>query len=664
MGATGNITPSSQPQQEERRLATIMFTDIVGYTAITQKNESLAMKLLEQHREILRAAFQKFGGKEIKTVGDAFVVEFNNTLDAVNCAFEIQRELHVRNGQVPMEDRIFVRLGVHLGDVIHSSGDIYGDAVNIASRIEPFAEPGGICVSQQVYDQVWNKTEFTFKPIDKMRLKNVQLPIELYKVVMPWETPKIVETETLSRGRIAILPFRNITPDGKDEYFADGLTEELIASISKIAGLRVIARTSVMKFKGSEKSIGEIARELQAGTVLGGTVRKVNDRVRVTVELIDGSTEEYIWTETYDRPFKDIFAIQTDIAERVSKALRVQLLSGERRRIRSRAPQSAEAYNVYMKGRFHFFRGSTDGFLSAIQYFEEAIELDPNFALAYAGLSNAYMFLVINGHLPTRQGGGKAKAYAAKALELDPMLAEAHLSMAMVQASYEWNFEAAEKEFKRALELNTSYAFAHARYGLMLLIEGRVDEALSEVLLAEELDPLSSTIRTIAGTVFYYLGRCDEAMLRYKRSLELDPQQQSALDNLGMCHVMKGELDLGVEELKKAVEMDQQNPFCKADLAYAYVKCGKREEAEAILEALKKLASETEAAMVALAGVYAILGDKESALDWLENAYGEHSHYLRNIGLEYWFENIRGEERFRDLMRRMGLPPTQNKSLP
>jgi adenylate cyclase len=648
--------PSSQPQQEERRLATIMFTDIVGYTAITQKSESLAIKLLEEHRRILRAAFQKYHGKEIKTIGDAFVVEFNNTLDAVNCAFDLQRELHLRNDQVPSDRRIFVRVGIHLGDVIHSSADIYGDAVNIASRIEPISEPGGICVSQQVYDQVWNKTEFTFQPVDKMRLKNVQLPIELYKVVMPWETPRIVETETLARGRIAILPFRNITPDGRDEYFADGLTEELIASISKIAGLRVIARTSVMKFKGSDKSIAEIARELQAGTLLGGTVRKVNDRVRVTVELIDGATEEYMWTETYDRPFKDIFAIQTDIAERVSRALRVQLLSGEKKRIRSRAPQSAEAYNIYMKGRFHFFRGGVDGFLSAIQYFEEAIELDPNFALAYAGLSNAYMFLVIYGHLPTKQGGGKAKMYAQKALELDPMLAEAHLSMAMVQASYEWNFEAAEKEFKRALELNTSFAFAHARFGLMLLIEGRIEEALSEVTLAEELDPLSSTIHTIVGTVFYYLGSYDEAILRYNRSLELDPDQQTALDNLGMCHIMKGQLELGLSELERAVEMDPKNPFCKADLAYAYVKCGKKDDALKVLEQLKKLASETEAAMVALAGVYAILDEKERALDWLETAYEEHSHYLRNIGLEYWFEGVREEERFRALMRRMGLP--------
>jgi adenylate cyclase len=640
---------------EERRLATIMFTDMVGYTSLTQKNEELALRLLEEHRRILRSKFSRYGGNEIKTVGDAFLVEFSNTLDAVRCAYDIQEALHERNSSIPPEKRVSVRIGIHLGDILHSSGDLYGDAVNVASRIEPVADPGGICLSQQVYDQVWNKTEFQFEKIGPQELKNVRVPVELYKVRVPWEQGATPTEAGLSKGRIAILPFSNISPDPRDEYFAEGLTEELISSMSKVVGLRVVARTSVMKFKGTQKSIAEIARELKAGTILEGSVRKSGDRVRISVQLVDGETEEHLWSENYDREAQDVFGVQSEIAQKVTEALKVQLLAGERQRILSSPTKDPEAYNLYLRGRYHIYRDVPRGIRRAIQYFEEAIQKDPEFALAYAGLAVAHVTLVLFGHVSTRDGCTKARGFAMKALQLNPTLAEAHSALASVKNMLDWDFEGAEQEFKRAIELNPNLADAHMRYAGLLSLLKRYEEALAEAKLAQDLDPLSHSVSTLYGTLLYYQNRYDAAIVEFSKSLELDPTDVLAHNNLGMCYVMKSMFSEGIDEITRAFELDPENPFALADLAYAYSRWGKQEEELKILGQLTEMSQRGEQAMVPLAGVYSILGDSDHAFEWLEKAYAERSHYIRNIEFEFWFEGIRGDPRFSDLKKRIGL---------
>lgn len=294
-----------------------MFTDIAGYTALSQKNEALALKLLKEHRKVIRPFITKHKGKEIKTIGDAFLVEFASALDAIRCAYEIQQSLHEKNESRVPEKQIAVRIGIHLGDVVHDEKDVYGDAVNVASRIEPLAEAGGISLSEQVYHQIRNKFEFPLVSLGRKNLKNVELPVEVYKIVLPWMNEEREEVN-YDKRRIAVLPFANISPDPNDEYLADGLTEELITRLAKMSGLKTIARTSVLPYKNKEMSIEDIARELKVGTIVEGSVRRAGDKLRLTVQLIDSQSSEHLWAETYDRDLKNVFEIQSDIAECVS----------------------------------------------------------------------------------------------------------------------------------------------------------------------------------------------------------------------------------------------------------------------------------------------------------------------------------------------------------
>src|SRR2546422_2675861 len=306
-----------QLSQGERRLAAIMFTDMVDYTTMSAKNETLALALLEEHRQLLRPVFARHGGREVKTIGDGFLVEFPSALEAVRCALEIQQLMYKRNQDVPSERKMLLRVAVHLGDVEHRDGDVYGDAVNIASRIQSLADPGGICITQQVFDHVRNNEEFRTVALGQNQLKNVQIPTEVYTVLPSTERTKLTTNEVLEPRRVAALPLAIISSDQQDEYFADGLTEEIINTLSMIPGLRVIARTSVMKYKQVNKSVGEIVRELKVGTILEGSVRKAGGRLRITIQLIDVGSEAPIWAQKYDRELEDVVKIQTDIAVRV-----------------------------------------------------------------------------------------------------------------------------------------------------------------------------------------------------------------------------------------------------------------------------------------------------------------------------------------------------------
>ncbi|MGI0079276.1 MAG: adenylate/guanylate cyclase domain-containing protein, partial [Nitrososphaerales archaeon] len=334
--------------QSERRLAAIMFTDIVGYTTLTQNNEPLALKLLERHRDLIRPALSRYGGREVKTIGDAFLVEFGSALQATECAFEIQKILHEYNESA--SDKISLKIGIHVGDVIHTQGDVYGDAVNIASRIEPLAKGGGVCISGQVYDQVRNKILYQTTKLETGPLKNISLPTDVYRLDLPWERGDVPDNIALPSNRIAVLPFVNISPDPNDEFFADGLTEELITNLSLVKGLKIIARTSVMNYKKKEKNISVIGKELGVGTVVEGSVRKAANRIRVTVQVIDANTEEHLWASNYDRSLDDIFAVQSDIASRVSEAIPSNISKLKPAQVLSKT-EDVRAYMYFLQGK-------------------------------------------------------------------------------------------------------------------------------------------------------------------------------------------------------------------------------------------------------------------------------------------------------------------------
>lgn len=638
----------------ERRLAAIMFTDIVGFTAISQRNESLALSVLDEQRHLLRPVFNRHGGREVKTIGDSFLVDFPSALSAVKCAYEIQKTAREFNNSLPEERRVLVRIGVHVGDIVESQGDISGDAVNVASRIQSLADSGGVCLTRQVYDQVQNKFELPLTSLGPKSLKNVTSPVEVYKMVMPWECARTVSSDERDARRIAILPFANISPDPMDEYFSDGMTEELIGVLSKISGLRVVARTSVMRFKGEKATANRIGQELKVGSLIEGSVRKSKNRVRITVQLVDTQSEEQLWTETYDRDLQDIFSVQSDIAQQVAKALELRLGVRESSALRRQQTQNPEAYSLYLKGRNRWNLRSETEINRAIKYFEEAIGRDPAYALAYAGLADCYSIL---GYYFFRRATvvfPRAKELAEKALSLNESLAEPHASLGQALMQYYFDWKRAGSELDRALELNPSYATAHFWRATLYMALGRISDSLTQVRMAVELDPLSMIILTDAARDLYLARRYDESIEQYQKSLEVDPNFPIAHKGLAEVYSQIGKHEEAVSEIEKAIALSGRSIFILDDLGYIYARAGKTDEAMKVLEDLDRLASDEYVPSYGRAVIYAALGDEEKAMNRLEKAYEERS-FLVTLKVDPAFDSLRKTKRYVALLDKLGL---------
>ncbi len=640
--------------QGERRLAAIMFTDIVGFTALSQKNESLALLVLDQQRELLRPMFNKHGGREVKTIGDAFLVEFPSALSAVKCAYEIQKTTRESNSSLPEERRVLLRIGVHLGDIVESQGDISGDAVNVASRIESLADGGGVCLTRQVYDQVQNKFELPLTSIGPKSLRNVSSSMEEYRMVMPWDDARTILPSEHDTRRIAILPFANISPDPSDEYFSDGMTDELIAVLSKIGGLRVVARTSAMRFKGEKATARSIGQELKVGSLVEGSVRKSKNRVRITVQLIDSQSEEQLWSETYDRDLQDVFSVQTDIAQQVAGALELRLGVRESSVLQRQQTQSPEAYALYLKGRYHWNSRAESEVHKAMKYFEEAIGRDARYALAYVGLADCHSILGTYGY---RRGAAvypQAKELAEKALSLDESLAEAHASLGQTLMWYYYDWARSGSELDRALQLNASYATARMWRATHHAALGRFGDCLIEARKAVELDPLSMIALTELAKDLYLGRRYDEAIDQYRKSLQVDPNFPIAHKGLSEVYVQKGMHEEAIAEIEKAIALSGRSIFILDDLGYIYAGAGKRDEAAKVLEDLDRLASDQYVPAYGRVLICAALGYKEKAMAWLEKAYEERS-FLVYLKVDPVFDPLREEERFATLIDKMGL---------
>ena len=635
-----------------------MFTDMAGFTMMAQNDEALAMELLEEQRDTVRPVLAKHNGREVKTIGDAFLVEFASALEAVRCAVEIQTSLEKKNDRRPKERRMLLRIGIHLGDVIHRGTDVAGDAVNVASRIEPLAAPGGICVSAQVHDSVVNKADCAFESMGPQDLKNVARRMEVYRISgygQPATKPAAGKT-VMTRERVAVLPFSNISRDPDDEYFADGMTEELISSLSKTKGLRVIARTSVMRYKGASKAIAEIGRELKVGSVLEGSVRKAGDKVRVTVQLVETSNEEPRWSQVYDREFKDVFAIQGDIAERVANELREQVLGGAPRLEEARATHSTEAYIAYLRGRQQGNMRTEAGLRRAIELFQQALSLDESYAKAYSGLADSYATLALLEFMPPKEAYPKAKEAVGRALVLDPHLVEAHTSLGQIRFQYDWNWQGAEEEFKEAISINPSYALAHHLFADYLKAMGRFDEALTEVGKAQELDPLSLAINTGAGHVLYLSRRFDEAIAQYRKAVELDPNFMQTHIWFGRPYLEKGMYKEAISELETGVKLSGESTLALAMLGHGLASAGRREEAIVVLEKLKERSKTRYVPSYWLAVVYNGFKDSGQTVSWLRKAFDERSSWLVWANVEPRFDWLREDPDFKSLMDAMKSP--------
>jgi len=455
---------------------------------------------------------------------------------------------------------------------------------------------------------------------------------------------------------IAVLPFENLSDDPNAEYLSEGISEALINSLTELQQLRVIARSTAFHYKGKDVDPRRVGRELQVATVLTGRVRQMQDALSVQVDLVDASTGAQLWGEGYERKISDVIAVKQAIVREVTEKLKLKLSSEEQRRLVKRDSTNAEAYQFYLRGRYFWNKRTSDGIKQAIEHFQQSIERDPNFALGYVGLADSYTALTFYNFVAPHETMPKAKESAIKALALDNTLAEAHASLAHVLMNYDWNWSAAEKEFKRSIELKPDYATAHQWYAIhYLTATGRLEEAVQEMKKALELEPASLVMNTFMGATLYYAGRYDEAIDQCRRTIQMDPNFAVAHWHLGLAYEQKQVLDAATEEFKKAISLSGGSPLMRAALGRAYAKSQKKHEANEMLNELNELAKRQYVSAYEVAKIYVALGNSDQAFQLLGKAYAEHSFHLANLNVCPQLKSVRSDPRFQDLVQRVGL---------
>lgn len=636
-----------------RRLAAIMFTDIAGYTSLAQRDERGALKAVAEQEELARSAVRRRSGRRVKSTGDGLLVEFPDALDAVEAAVDLQRLVAERTGAGRLP-RFELRIAVHLGDVQGAGADILGDAVNIAARVLPLAQPGGICVSAQVHDQVRNKVDLRFESMGPQLLKGVERPVEVFRVSGPRVAPPPGKTPGSILPRIAVLPLANISPDPADEYFADGLTEELITVLSRVPGLQVIARTSVLPYKANPKPIAQIGAELNVTSVLEGSVRKVGDQVRISVQLIDSGSQGHTWAQTYDRTLTDIFAVQSDIAARTAEALRVELAGPASAGDRAHGTVVPRAYELYLQGLVASRSLEEGGPNRAFACFERATQVDPTFASAYAAWANLYVMLAGDA-FRVREVLPKAKALATRALELDPESSEAHAALGNIALQFDLDWSGSEAEFARALALNPSNVNALRFQSMLFQAVGRLDDAREAANLAATLDP-GVAERNLAW-IELQAGHFDRAIAYREAEVHAHPDSPGAHHYLGFAYLQAKRLS----EARRAARWPLPrgaSPNDRFDHALLRAAVGQPSEGR---EAVRAIAAGTFGTYVSpcyLAMLYACLGNLDLALDALERDFREGDRMLWLVHRTSFFDPIRERPRFRALLRRYRLPPS------
>ena len=569
----------------ERRLTAILAADVVGYSRLMGNDEAGTLAQLKEIRQaVVDAKIAEHRGRIVKLTGDGVLAEFRSVVNAVSCATEIQTAMRARKP----ENAIQFRIGVNLGDVIAEGDDIYGDGVNVAVRLESVAQPGGIAVSQSVCDHVGNRLSVTFEDRGEQQLKNIEKPIRVYDVLL--DEPSSVEMPATRRDKpsIAVLPFNNMSGDPEQEYFSDGITEDIITDLSKVSGLSVIARHSSFSYKGKPLKVQQIGRELGVDFMLEGSVRKAGARVRVTGQLVNCKKGSHVWAERFDRDLTDIFAIQDEITHAIVEQLKVRLLPQEREAVEQIPTENIEAYTYCLRGR-DFYRRYIKHYLQlGRRMFAKAVELDPLYARAYAGMADCDSFLRYYYRFDISTGS--ILALADKALSLDEALPEAHASRGFALLLAHRPDEAVA-EFERAIALDPSSFEAHYLYGRLCHGQGKMEKTAALFERAAEINPDDLNVPTFLTHVYRSLGR-DEARLRWARRTVEIAERQLALypdDARPPCMGIEGLIELGEtnrarEWISRALALEPDDPTVQYNVACGLTKLGELEWALDLLE--------------------------------------------------------------------------------
>jgi adenylate cyclase len=539
-------------ERVNRKLVAILAADVVGYSRLMEADESGTLAALKQHRQtIFDPAVAAHNGRNVKLIGGGTIVEFGSVIDAVICALSVQRSDDPPPDEVLRQPKIVLRIGINLGDVIIDGDDIYGDGVNIAARLEPLAEPGGICVSSIVNESIGNRIDVRFQDAGDITVKNINRPIRIWKW-HPGATPDVTRSKMdkplpkVATASIAVLPFTNMSGAPEQEYFSDGISDDIITDLSKIAGLTVIARNSSFTYKGRSVDIRTVGRELGVQSVLEGSIRRAGKRVRIAAQLINTTNGGHLWADRYDRDLTDIFEVQDDVTHRIVDALKITLSPAEKERLadtETSKTSNVVAYDCVLRGR-EFMLGkekNLETFEQAIKYFKQALEHDPNYSVAYVCLGFAYMFDYQNRWTENPDGSLQiAKEYARRAIEKDPNEPLARCVSALA-ASYAKDLDRAKTEIDAALALNPNLALAHSLRGNIRAYSGEPLDAIPEIEQAMRLDPaLSEQFLHFLGLAYLMAGKYETAAALLRQRIILVPNTDfsrailtSALGHLG-----------------------------------------------------------------------------------------------------------------------------------
>ena len=641
-----------------RQLAAIMFTDIVGYTALMGDDEENAFVLLNKSRSLQKPLIAQFGGKWIKELGDGVLATFSTVTDAVNCACSIIKGCKSING-------LQLRIGIHQAEIVLENDDIFGDGVNIASRLQSIAPKGGICISEAVQNNIANKKEIKTRFIKEETLKHVKEPVRIYEVIIDGHHSVQNPIHAFPQGNliterqksIAVLPFINIGGDAEQEYFSDGMAEEILNSLSHLNDLKVAGRTSSFQFKGKNTDLREIGEKLGVGTILEGSIRKQGSKLRITAQLINVEDGFHLWSEKYDRNMDDIFAIQDEIALAITEKLKIILLEREKKFITKTPTQNTEAYEFYLRGRFYLNKRFL---FQSLEQFVKAVEMDPNFAKAHAGLADAYVILGFYNFLSAKETMPKAKHAAEAAIRIDHTLCEPYCSLGMYYASYEWNWKEAKNNFLKSIELNPQYVQSHVWYGHYYLswIEGQFVGGLRHLNIAIELEPYNAMSYINKYAVLLTVGQFEEAFETAKKGFELDPDSLIGNRVIGLAYLYQKQYPEAMEYLEFASKLSNRAAFNQVDLINLYTSSGASDKARDVMkELMLKLNEGKYVSSCIMSFACGFLGEIDEAFRWLEKAYDEHDAYL--CILKYYPflpDRLRNDNRFNSFLAKVNFP--------
>lgn len=626
-----------------------------GPVALSPKAFEMLLALVENGGEVLEK-------DELmqRVWPDQFVEEANLTVN--------MSQLRKALGERPDEHRYIVTIPGRGYRFVASVRKVKGEAADLAAEKRAHSvaveekEASAQYEAEQSFEQEARSLISSRQKKIKWRPSRTSLALGLALTALALALPYFWfwrgQKEIKPRPRsMAVLPFEQLGAEAGDEYFGIGIADVLITRLSNIHQIVVRPTSAVLKYTEQAQDPVAAGRELKVDSVLEGSVHRAGEQIRVTVRLVSVRDGALLWAEKFDAKFTDIFRVQDSISEQVARALTLELTGEEQTRLIKRYTDNTEAYQAYLKGRYFLNRRTEEDFEKGIKYFQQAIDLDPNYALAYAGLADSYALLVVFGVLPPREAMPKAKTAALKALEIDPNLAEAHTSLAHVKHCYEWDFAGAEEEYKRAIELNPNYAIAYHWYGLYLARMGRFDEAVGEMERSQEIDPFSLANGANLGWTFYAARRYDQAIEQLNRTLEMDPNFARARLYLGRAFVQKGMYAEAIAEFQKAMTLSGGSPIVLAALGHVYGVLGKRDEAQKVLDQLRERANREYISPYEIARVCISLGDKDQAFTWLEQAYEDREERVVLLKVDPLLDSLRPDPRFADLLRRVRLAP-------